>query len=274
MNFDQTYIAIRERSYPELLDLSLQLTRRHALGLLLALVAGAAPWALLNGVLLYEWAEDSIWGDPVQYLFWMAMLMALQAPLATAPITLYLGQVTFHQQVSPGRIFRDYFHCLPQMLLLQGIARAVTAVFFITLLMPYVLWPYLSELILLERNSLWVGKAGKDAGRISTTRRSKNLHRGASGELFARWFGSLMAGGVMLVASIGGLHQLLSLLGGYSLSNTMFLLVATPIGAWLVLGFFAVVRFLAYLDLRIRREGWEVELKLRSEAAKMVSAAY
>ena len=269
MNFDQTYIAIRERSYPELLDLSLQLTRHHALGLLLALVAGAAPWALLNGLLLYEWAEDSIWGAPVQYLFWMTMLMALQAPLATAPITLYLGQVTFHQQVSPGRILRDYFQCLPQLLLLQGIARAVTF-----LMIPYVLCPYLSELILLERNSLWVGKAGKNAGRISTTRRSKNLHRGASGELFARWFGSLLAGGVMLVATIGGLHQLLSLLGGYSLGNTAFLLIATPVGAWLVFGFFAVVRFLAYLDLRIRREGWEVELKLRSEAAKMVSAAY
>ncbi|HBO43156.1 MAG TPA: hypothetical protein DD670_04320, partial [Planctomycetaceae bacterium] len=35
---------------------------------------------------------------------------------------------------------------------------------------------------------------------------------------------------------------------------------------WLVVGFFTVVRFLGYLDLRIRREGWEVELVMRAES--------
>ncbi len=39
--------------------------------------------------------------------------------------------------------------------------------------------------------------------------------------------------------------------------------------AWLVVGYLTVVRFLAYLDLRIRREGWEVELMMRNEAARL-----
>ncbi|HXT57762.1 MAG TPA: hypothetical protein VN699_03965, partial [Pirellulales bacterium] len=38
---------------------------------------------------------------------------------------------------------------------------------------------------------------------------------------------------------------------------------------WLVVGYFAVVRFLSYLDLRIRTEGWEVELIMRAEAARL-----
>jgi hypothetical protein len=42
-----------------------------------------------------------------------------------------------------------------------------------------------------------------------------------------------------------------------------------PLALWLVMGFFAVVRFLGYLDLRIRREGWEVELMMRAEAARL-----
>ena len=42
-----------------------------------------------------------------------------------------------------------------------------------------------------------------------------------------------------------------------------------PIAVWLVVGFFTVVRFLSYLDLRIRREGWEVELSPRAEAARL-----
>ena len=38
------------------------------------------------------------------------------------------------------------------------------------------------------------------------------------------------------------------------------------VAMWLVAGFFTVVRFLGYLDLRIRREGWEVELVMRAES--------
>ncbi|MEM1304730.1 MAG: hypothetical protein AAGG46_07520, partial [Planctomycetota bacterium] len=252
MNFDNTYIAIRERSFAEVLDLALRLVKAHGVGLLVALIAGAAPWALLNGLLLYALAENSIWGDPGQYLFWLALLMALEAPLATAPITLYLGQVTFLGSVSGRQIARDYVACLPQMLLLQGVCRVLTAVPVVTFVMPYWLWPYLSELILLERNPLWVGKKGKAAGRLSTTRRSKNLHRGARGELFARWIAALGAGALLLLATIGGLYQLVSLLGGYTLTNAVLLLGVVPAGAWLVVGYFAIVRFLSYLDLRIR----------------------
>ena len=136
------------------------------------------------------------------------------------------------------------------------------------------LWPYLSELILLERNPLWVSRAARESGTLSTTRRSKNLHRGAGGELFVRWLASLAAGAVLLVAVVGGLHRLVSQVGGYSAGQETLLLWAVPAGAWLVVGFFAVVRFLAYLDLRIRREGWEVELKMRAEAVRLSRKAY
>ncbi len=45
--------------------------------------------------------------------------------------------------------------------------------------------------------------------------------------------------------------------------------VEFPLALWLVIGFAAVARFLSYLDVRIRREGWEVELTLRAEAARL-----
>ena len=40
--------------------------------------------------------------------------------------------------------------------------------------------------------------------------------------------------------------------------------VCYPLSLWLVAAYFAVVRFMCYLDLRIRREGWEVELVMRA----------
>ena len=38
-------------------------------------------------------------------------------------------------------------------------------------------------------------------------------------------------------------------------------------GVWIAIAFFAVVRFLSYIDRRIRLEGWEIELRLRRSAA-------
>jgi hypothetical protein len=38
---------------------------------------------------------------------------------------------------------------------------------------------------------------------------------------------------------------------------------------WAVVGFTTVLRFLSYLNLRIRREGWDVELQVRAERARL-----
>jgi hypothetical protein len=45
--------------------------------------------------------------------------------------------------------------------------------------------------------------------------------------------------------------------------------VHLPFALWIVASFFSVVRFLSYLDRRIRNEGWEVELVLRAEAERL-----
>jgi hypothetical protein len=47
------------------------------------------------------------------------------------------------------------------------------------------------------------------------------------------------------------------------------LLTIYPLSLWMVAGFMTVVRFLGYLDLRIRHEGWETELLLRAEASRL-----
>ncbi len=49
----------------------------------------------------------------------------------------------------------------------------------------------------------------------------------------------------------------------------MFVEVYVPVALWLIVIFSTVVRFLLYLDLRIRREGWEIELKVRAAANEL-----
>src|SRR5690606_11955454 len=99
--------------------------------------------------------------------------------------------------------------------------------------------------------------------------RSRNLHSNSGGELFGRWL--LATGvGVVLTLAIGfGIERLLIEIGGVEIDDRLRNRFIYPFAMWLVVGWMAVVRFLAYLDLRIRREGWEVELLMRAEAARL-----
>jgi hypothetical protein len=55
--------------------------------------------------------------------------------------------------------------------------------------------------------------------------------------------------------------------------DSQFYWLFFPLALWIVGGWMAVVRFVGYLDLRIRREGWEVELLMRAEAARWARSA-
>ena len=41
---------------------------------------------------------------------------------------------------------------------------------------------------------------------------------------------------------------------------------------WIIAGYAAVVRFLSYIDIRIRQEGWAVELRVRAEGQLLVDS--
>jgi hypothetical protein len=120
--------------------------------------------------------------------------------------------------------------------------------------------------ILLERNPLWRGRPS----RLTTYRRVRALHGGYFGDLLARWLAAA-AVGVLLFVSLwlsiwAGVGVLLDEWQWQAATYAIYY----PLALWLVVGYLTVVRFLAYLDLRIRREGWEVELMIRAEAARLV----
>ena len=202
MQFDKAAIAVRQRNFMDILDLALQVVRAQGWPLLALLAVGAVPMALLNNLLLGQWVgANEIWQDPLLYLLWMTVLIALETPFATAPLTLYLGQTAFDRDVSPRQLVRDFARSLPQLIWFQVLLRALTALLFlIGLVIPYVAWPYLSEVILLERNPLRTSKTRS----MTTWRRSRNLHRHSGGDLFARWLGSLGVGAILVAMLVWG----------------------------------------------------------------------
>jgi hypothetical protein len=262
-------ISIRERNFPDLLDMALHVIRAYAVPLCVALAAGVVPAMLLNAWLLAPLARvNPQYGMPTAYVWWMFLLVLWEAPLVTAPVTLYLGQALFTERPLPGRIVRNFFASLPQMIWYQVVVRAFTIGLIITWLFQFISWAYLSEVILLERNRFWRGRRNA----MTTSRRTLILHKGTGNDLFARWI-TTVAVGVMLLLSIW--YSMIVLRGvlvadlSWDWWEMSLYTFHYPLALWLVVGYLTVVRFLAYLDLRIRREGWEVELMMRSEAARL-----
>ncbi|MBX9789642.1 MAG: hypothetical protein K2Y37_12065 [Pirellulales bacterium] len=277
MEFDRTRIPIRERTYPDVLDLALSVTREHAGQLLCLLVLGAAPlvafnqWFLGSDVATYLFDPELPIEETVPmwlaFAYMMCVLLVIEIPLATAPMTLYLGQALFVEKVDWRRLARDYVRNLPQLLYFQLFVRALAAPWVISWFFLYSFWPYLNEVILLENNP-W--RQRKSTARLSTLARSRVLHASNAGDLLARWLGSLLLAVLLVTSTTATLWVLRCiLLEEYEEVDSTLITVYLQAGIWLVVGYFTVVRFLSYLDLRIRSEGWELELRMRAAATRL-----
>ncbi len=256
MQLDKTCIVIRERGWLDILDLALGMFRTHGRQILLALAAGVAPFALFNYWLLAWWlGPDMVEEEYGWYYVWQILLVIFEIPLATAPLTLYLGQLLFIDKPQPKLIAENTLRSLPQLILFQQLLQ------FISIFAA----PFLNEIILLERNPL----RARRPGEISTRRRSAALHAAIGGEMFGRRLAALLIGIMLTTALTLTLNFARGVFAGYHQADWWLLAVEFPLAYWLVVGFFTVARFLGYLDIRIRREGWEVELTLRAEAARL-----
>lgn len=249
MAYDRTLVQIRERSYLEVLDLALVVIRHRPVTIGLAALAGTAPVVALN---------DWLMSDPDFPAGAFLLLLALEAPWATAPLTIVLGGLMFGARPPVGRVLKTVWRALPSMVLFQGLVRAV-------LLGTIVLFPlvpsrlsFLNEVILLERGRWW-----------SAVRRSASLSGRRGGDLFGLWLAQLVFGTIFVLCFWGGTGVALSALTTSEMTweaprRADTLGVRFQLGVWLAVVFFGVARFLSYIDQRIRMEGWELELHLRA----------
>lgn len=304
MQLDRTHVTVRARTMSEIGDLSLILLRRYPHAWLVGLSLGAAPWIVLN-LLLLGWMpiEDVLDGivdertiaQRARYTWLMCLLVFLQAPLAGALTTYYIGQAVFEHRPLWREVLRAYrqvfWRCVWVLGVLRGplIAMAILAtnwggefapgreIFWMVVILLVVLpvrafRPFLPEILLLERCPL---RQGSDV-TITASRRSSLLHSPISADLFARF---LLTGLVYVCLTAGVFYSLLFArsiatgqwtwtlrVGDFDIPDVQ--LVIMPLALWTVVGLSTFVRFLCYLDARIRLEGWEVELAVRAEALR------
>ena len=292
MRLDRTFIAIRPRSAVEILDLALQVIRVHARAWLTLLVINALPFAIWNFVWTMWMLESQYIDKYLPIYFWLQWLLVLaQSHLGTVAITSYLGSAMFEGKPSIGAAVRSVFRRWGALLWLQGGIRLAIPVSMIPVVMTMsVDWegnafmtvmlflvvaggyairlfaPFVNEMIVLEKTPL----RARERGSISFHARAGSFHSASYGGLFGR--GLLL--GLMVVPLTISLYS-----GGLLLDSALSLHLdprATllpwywPPALWLVAGYAAVVRFLTYIDMRIRQEGWSVELRMRAEAERLV----
>ena len=229
-------------------------------------VVGVLPVACFNAWLLADMARLSAEFEfPTVYLWCMLLLVLWEAPLATAPLTLYLGSALFTRRPEPGKVATGLGKSLPQLIFYQVILRGLLLPLLVTWLILFAAWPYLNEVILLERNPL----VARHPAQTTTYRRTQALHQAAFGDLFVRWIAATGVGILLFCSLWMSIWAGMGLLFDEWSRQSDIYTIYYPAALWLVVGFLTVVRFLSYLDLRIRREGWEVELMMRAEAARL-----
>lgn len=296
MQLDQTHVAVRVRTLSEIGDLALVLLHRYPSTLFIGFLIGALPWIIANAAVLY-WIpiteaqyglnDDEAFAELARYAIWMSLLVFLQTPAAGVVTTIYLGQAVFEQKPTWGsalRVAREqfwrWFYCLGirRLAFLVWVYVAfrlfqpfdgffdgfVPAIIFLSALVVRASRPFLPEMVLLEMCPL----RSKDDREITLSRRARALHRPAGNDVGSRWF----LVGITLMVIFGGLfYSLIFVLGittGYWEFGLVTYLVLFPISLWVVAGLSVLVRMIAYLDTRIRLEGWDVELAVRAEAIR------
>jgi hypothetical protein len=305
VELDRTEIVIRKRSSLELLDLCLLVFRRHALKLAGAAAIFGLPLMALN-VSLLQWmisadAVDELYKfstyDSVELDFWfwcryvthLSILWIIVFPIASLPITVFLGAQLFYL---PSGI-KDWLRQLRELwkpiiknlgftrLGFAGIALelAIYRTFdfsfwefvLLFLLFPLLLifrgtQPFVPEIIGLERCEF----RSKDPQIITYAKRRAALHRPLRSELINRLFAAGFFGTLLVMMSMGTILFLqATLIGGWRWNWYLYSL-ALPFCLWIVGIFLAIFRYLSYIDTRIRLEGWEIDLRMRAEALRML----
>lgn len=286
LDLNSTLVAIRERSIGDLLDLGLRVWRSMFWPLLVAGIIGMGPCLLFNWWWLSGMPHEDF-DDNQRYVVGLLLLSWWELPLATTPITALLGQGMFQRKLDYRRATRDLFQCAPQLIWYQCLRTllmphglmwpypramrdfaVLLVILFICWLYAVLRWSYVVEVILLEQNP-WAAKHGQ----LSTGQRSRALHAGDGGMIFGR---SLTLGlwefKLVMITSIS-LWFLWGWFRGELFVEVSLYTMILPIAFWFVAIYLTVVRFLCYLDLRIRREGWEVDLVLRAEAEHLLRPA-
>jgi hypothetical protein len=246
-------VALRERSLADVLDLALRFVVVHArvyakvaaVSLLPALTVTAAIAAWLG------------WGAA-----WLSVIVLL--PACGIPFTVLASRAVFEDEVRAGEVLRASGRALFRVLAARLLALAAMLVGLVLFVFPGI-WTgtslfFLSEVMLLERAS-----AGAAVGR------SQRIASSAPGDtLLAALVLPLMLAMAVMLADVAGravIGELLQFRPPEPLLRAGGSVLGL-VGAFAFVPYLATARFLTYVNVRTRTEGWDVQTRFAALAAR------
>ncbi|MCA9104184.1 MAG: hypothetical protein KDA83_02080 [Planctomycetales bacterium] len=297
MRLDQTYIRIRERSIVELVDLTFLMMRAWWRPLVWLGFLGALPWIVFNlwilePAVLYPLDYDQV---PLVNVILHFCLVATESQLAMILVTAYLGRRVFEPRPSKRDVVKHVWRERGAIFVVLGLRRlvlpylgivvlmkfgeafsdsassAIAAVFLCFLLviihLPILMAPFSPEVVLLERP-----RGRTQTGGSLLNHRLRRLHQQSSGFLMVRFIVANATATLLTLSLFYGLGVLWGYTFGEMVPRFGILTFVVPIAMWTREMFVTVFRFAGYIDARIRQEGWEIELLMKTEARAMEQA--
>jgi hypothetical protein len=253
MDLSRARIVLRQRSVLDVLDLALRFLVRHAGSYARVSAATLLPAALVS------WGVARVAG-----WIWCWVATVFLALLVQTPFTFLAARLVFQPEVSVREVLGMSLRALPRVLGLRSVQVLAVGLGLMMFLLPG-LWIgvalfFIVEVAVLERATF-----------STAISRSLRIAAGQSGQA------------VVAVLALGGLYLAAIALGdevGRSTLMDLFQFNAPEslwtaggstlalLGFWLFVPYAATARFLVYLDLRTRSEGWDIQTRFAAIALR------
>lgn len=247
-------VVLRSRSVSEVLDLALRFVVVHARAYALVALGSLLP-ALLLALL-----AGSVLGWPLAWLVSLPLAVAAQAPF-----TVLASRLVFESHVGTGEVLRTAAAGTPRFLLGRAFATMFivigTTLFIVPGLYIAPIFRFTGESALLEQKGVFESfvraqrLAADGIGDLAT----------GTAALALIFVASIILGDVAGRALIG---EVLQIKPPRSLFTEFGSALAT-LGMFAVIPYITTARFLLYLNVRTRTEGWDIYTLLSGIAARI-----
>jgi hypothetical protein len=260
VNLEELQVEIRARSSGEAAALAARMVQHRPVPLLTAWALYSTCVVALGAVLL--WTLEL-------HAAWVLTLTPLVAPLFSLPLISSVGHLVFSPTVTFGEVARATLRRVIPFFVLFTITRVLTLAGLAAMIVPGLyLWRsgwFLGPIVLLEGAPL--GASFRRGRRFAAGYHGRVAGHAVNAALLLTYltlaFGSLL---YFMVVEIFGLTfvslgTLPEVEGFYPFLAVVGFALAAP--------FISLVWFFVYLDVRIRKEGWDLEIAFRARAAQM-----
>jgi hypothetical protein len=253
MDVRNARVAFRDRTLLDVMDLSVRF-----------LSANGAIYARVGAAVILPMIALSFWLVAWLGVGWGWFAVVVLSMLAHTPFTILASRLVFQEDVRVLEVLAESLRVLPKLLAVRAVQVLVVVIGGSLLLLPGV-WGatsflYATEALVLERAG--IATSLRRASRLANARFGEAL--GALLLLLALHAGVTLMGDSALRALLGDLLQVRPPAPFWEVGGGALALVAF----WLFVPFYASARFLSYLDLRARLEGWDIQTRFAAVAAR------